>query len=124
MTVLPHVADSVAAGATMTCRPCARIPGGTVIASSHIAFANRRGPDREARPRERPLIIANPPGDRGFRAMIGAFLAAGGRRPAELESVLRIRFRNALVRPRDLAGERLDVWYVYRDGHWITEGET
>jgi hypothetical protein len=70
------------------------------------------------------MIIANPPGDRGFRAMIDAFLLAGGRRPEELESVLRTRFRQARVRPRDLAGERFDVWYVYRDGHWIDEGGT
>jgi hypothetical protein len=70
------------------------------------------------------MIIANPPGDRGFRAMIDAFLMAGGRRPEELESVLRVRFQEALVRPRDLAAEQFDVWYVYRDGHWISEEET
>ena len=96
--------------------------GGTV--SSHVvAFALRGIPDRDAR-RERPVIIANPLGDRGFRVMIDSFLAAGGRRPEELEAALRIRFPDALVRPRDLAGERFDVWYVYRDGHWISEGET
>ena len=94
--------------------------GGTV--SSHVvAFAHRGIPDRDAR-RERPVIIANPHGDRGFRATIDAFLVAGGRRPEELEAALRIRFPDALVRPRDLAGERFDVWYVYRDGHWISEG--
>ena len=56
--------------------------------------------------------------------MIDAFLMAGGRRPEELESVLRVRFQEALVRPRDLAAEQFDVWYVYRDGHWISEEET
>lgn len=55
--------------------------------------------------------------------MIDAFLMAGGRRPEELASVLRLRFPDALVRPRDLAGERVAVRYVYRDGHWISEGE-
>jgi hypothetical protein len=70
------------------------------------------------------MIIANPPGDRRFRSMIDAFLVGAGRRPEELESVLRTRFPSALVRRRDLAGERFDVWYVYRDGHWISEGGT
>jgi hypothetical protein len=23
------------------------------------------------------------------------------------------------VRPRELAGERTQIWYVYRDGHWV-----
>jgi len=55
--------------------------------------------------------------------MIDAFLVADGRRPEELEAALRIQFPDALVRPRDLAGERFDAWYVYRDGHWISEGE-
>jgi hypothetical protein len=70
------------------------------------------------------MVIANPPGDRRFRSMIDSFLVSGGRRPEELESILRVRYRAALVRQRDLAGERFDVWYVYRDGHWIGEGET
>jgi hypothetical protein len=101
------------------------LPGGSVIGSSLIVpFADRSIPDRDARPRERPMIIANPPHDREFRAMIDAFLAAGGRRPEDLQSALRLRFPDAVVRPRDLAGERFDVWYVYRDGHWISEGET
>ena len=69
------------------------------------------------------MIIANPPGDQRFRAMIDAFLVAGGHRPEDLEAVLRVQFPEALVRPRDLAAERFDVWYVYRDGHWISERE-
>jgi hypothetical protein len=70
----------------------------------------------------RPTIIANPPGDRPFRGLIDGFLLSGGRRPEDLEVVLRARFPMAVVRPRGLAGEQFEVWYVYRDGHWIREG--
>ena len=43
--------------------------------------------------------------------------------PALLQDCLRIRWPLALVRPRELAGERTQIWYVYRDGHWIrTDG--
>jgi len=36
-----------------------------------------------------------------------------------LQRRLRDRFPRAIVRPRELAGERLEIWYVYRDGRWI-----
>ena len=67
----------------------------------------------------RPTIIANPAGDREFRALIDRFLLAGGRAPRDLELTLRTRYPEAVVRQRELAGENLEVWYVYRDGHWI-----
>lgn len=67
----------------------------------------------------RPTIIANPPGDRPFRALIDRFLLAGGREPRDLEATLRTRYPTAIVRRRELAGENFEVWYVYRDGHWI-----
>ena len=99
--------------------------GGTVIGLTPFAvFPDGPSPDRDVRPRECPMIIANPRRDRRFRAMIDAFLVAGGRRPDDLEAILRIQFPEALVRRRDLAAERFDVWYVYRDGHWISEGAT
>ena len=39
--------------------------------------------------------------------------------PAMLQDCLRGRYPRALVRPRELAGEQTQIWYVYRDGHWI-----
>jgi hypothetical protein len=39
--------------------------------------------------------------------------------PDELQALLRTRYPNAAVHARELAGERILVWYVYRDGHWI-----
>ena len=66
----------------------------------------------------RPTIVANPSGDPRFRSMTERFLLSGGRSPEELQAILRTRYPDAVVRRRGLAGERLDVWYVYRDGHW------
>jgi len=67
----------------------------------------------------RPVIIANPPGDREFRHMIDSARVSGRWRPQDLEKMLRTRYANAVVRPRELEAERIEVWYVYRDGHWI-----
>ena len=57
-----------------------------------------------------------------FAPLIESFLRAGGRRPGDLEAALRLRYPRAVVRPRSLDGERLEVWYAYREGHWIREG--
>jgi hypothetical protein len=70
-------------------------------------------------PRPRPIVVVNPATDARFREMVDRFVANGGNNPEDLEAVLRTRYPAAVVRPRELAGERFDVWYVYRDGHWI-----
>lgn len=67
----------------------------------------------------RPVVIANPPGDGEFREMIESALLSGSWRPQDLEALLRSRYPNAVVRPRELDAEHIEVWYVYRDGHWI-----
>ena len=66
-----------------------------------------------------PVIVANPAGDTEFRAFIDASLPAAAGRAEDLQALLRRRYPQALVRPRELAAERTVVWYVYRDGHWI-----
>jgi hypothetical protein len=38
--------------------------------------------------------------------------------PAELQTLLRDRYPQTVVRSRDLSGETTSVWYVYRDGRW------
>jgi len=70
----------------------------------------------------RPTIVANPPDDAQFGALIAAFLMSGGGRAEDLEAALRAEYPEAVVRPRALAGERFEVWYVYRDGHWVRSG--
>jgi hypothetical protein len=70
-------------------------------------------------PRRRPIVVANPPSDVVLRSMVDTFLMSAGRIPMELESILRTKFPDAVVRPRELSGEPFEIWYVYRDGHWI-----
>jgi hypothetical protein len=69
--------------------------------------------------RRRPLIVANPPSDQEFRRMIDRFLLTSSSEPGDLEATLRTRYPEATVRRRELTGESVEVWYVYRDGHWI-----
>jgi hypothetical protein len=72
--------------------------------------------------RRRPIVVINPSNDARFREMVDRFVATGGSRPDDLEAALRGQYPQAVVRPRELAGERFEVWYVYRDGHWIRSG--
>jgi hypothetical protein len=67
----------------------------------------------------RPRIIANPSTDAAFLEHIDRYLASGGRRPEDLQTALRSAYPQAVVRRRSLAGERIEIWYVYRDGHWV-----
>lgn len=77
------------------------------------------GPRAPSLPPRRPIVVVNPGSDLQFRQMVDRSVANGGRSPDDLEAALRTRYPAAVVRPRELAGERFDVWYVYRDGHWI-----
>ena len=67
----------------------------------------------------RPTLVLNPPGDDAFRASAEGLIEGGIVEPAVLEDRLRQRWPHALVRPRELAGEQSQIWYVYREGHWI-----
>lgn len=51
--------------------------------------------------------------------MIEAALLSGRCSREDLEAILRTRYPDAVVRPRELEAEETVVWYVYRDGHWI-----
>jgi hypothetical protein len=85
-----------------------------------IAAGVEEDTPRDAEPEPtRPIVVANPPSDSAFRALIDAALRAQDWRPQDLQTVLRTRYPASIVRPRALAGERFVVWYVYRDGHWI-----
>jgi len=67
---------------------------------------------------QRPALITNPADDVAFRDYAEAALQEG-QSDAELQQTLRRDYPRAVVRTRDLAGERQVVWYVYRDGHWV-----
>lgn len=68
--------------------------------------------------RERPVLIASPGDDAAFRELAHEELENGAATAGALEVGLRARYPKAVVRPRDLTGERVVVWYVYREGRW------
>jgi hypothetical protein len=72
------------------------------------------------------VIVANPPGDDAFVALVTAIVDAGIDTPEALQAELRTRYPLAVVRPRELSGEHRRLWYAYRDGRWqpITDEET
>jgi hypothetical protein len=67
---------------------------------------------------QRPDLITNPADDVAFRDHAEAALIEG-QSVAEFQEILRRDYPSAVVRARDLAGERSVVWYVYRDGRWV-----
>ena len=69
--------------------------------------------------RRRPTIVANPAGDATFTARVEECLTAGLSDPSELERALRRDYPAVVVRRREISNEPVEVWYVYRDGHWI-----
>jgi hypothetical protein len=66
----------------------------------------------------RLVLVTNPADDRGFAAAATRLAAEVVGRPEALQAMLRMRYRRAVVRRRDLAGEQFETWYVYRDGRW------
>lgn len=70
--------------------------------------------------RVRPLLVINPVGDARFVRACEALVDAGVTEPEELQASLRDGYPAAVVRPRSLSGEVTVVWYVYRDGHWVS----
>ncbi|MEA2519852.1 MAG: hypothetical protein QOF49_1932 [Chloroflexota bacterium] len=66
----------------------------------------------------RPTLVLSPPDDDAFRATAEGLLRSGIDGPGALQAGLRRTYPAALVRPRELAGEHIEMWYVYRDGHW------
>lgn len=70
----------------------------------------------------RPTLVLNPPDDEAFRTSAERLVEDAVRDPSELQVRLRERWPRALVRRRELAGENAQIWYVYRDGHWVRGG--
>jgi hypothetical protein len=66
----------------------------------------------------RPTLVVNPVTDRSFAAFAEQQLDEDAGTTAELQVRLRVRYPRSAVHARALAGERITVWYVYRDGHW------
>lgn len=66
----------------------------------------------------RPTLVPNPVTDRGFVSYAEGLVDEARLSMAEFEARLRVRYPRAAVHARELAGERITVWYVYRDGRW------
>jgi hypothetical protein len=70
----------------------------------------------------RPTLVINPVADRDFRGFAESHLQRAQSAP-ELQRRLRTRYPAAVVRARELTGERVLVWYVYRDGRWTRSAD-
>ena len=65
-------------------------------------------------------LVLNPRDDTPFVALAERLVADGVRSPGELQDRLRREYPDAVVRARELDGEAFTIWYVYRDGHWVS----
>jgi hypothetical protein len=70
-------------------------------------------------PRQAMLVI-NPIGDSSFVRACNEAMGAHPDRPDSLQAKLREDYPSAVVRPRSLSGELTTIWYVYRDGYWVS----
>lgn len=66
----------------------------------------------------RPTLVTNPVADRDFSAFAEEQLDVGVMKIEAFQARLHVRYPQAVVHARDLAGEASMIWYVYRDGHW------
>lgn len=66
----------------------------------------------------RPTLVVNPVTDRSFSTFAEHQLDVGDVTIPDFQTRLRVRYPQAVVRARELAGEFTAIWYVYRDGHW------
>jgi hypothetical protein len=69
------------------------------------------------------MLVLNPLDDDEFRKAAQGAVDAGALAPATLQRILRLRYPKSIVRPRDLVGERAEMWYVYREGRWVRSGD-
>jgi hypothetical protein len=67
-----------------------------------------------------PTLFINPRRDAEFVERVTSE-AASATGPEDLRSRLSRWYPSVIVRRRSLEGERAEVWYVYRDGHWVVE---
>lgn len=69
-----------------------------------------------------PTLVLNPSDDDDFRSLAEGLIERGVLEPHQLQAQLREHWPRAVVRPRELAGEQAEIWYVYRDGRWVRTG--
>lgn len=67
------------------------------------------------------MLVINPRDDEAFVGVCHGLIGDNAT-PAAFEAALHPQYPDAVVRARDLSSEQANVWYVYRDGHWIRPG--
>jgi hypothetical protein len=93
---------------------------GCSVPEIRIGAAGGDWPALSSQPSDVRAFVINPRRDKAFVDMVeGDGLSA--RSPGDLEARLREEYPRAIVRPRQLEGERAEVWYVYREGMWVSE---
>ena len=71
----------------------------------------------------RPTLVINPVTDGTFVTLAERLVDDGAQTTEALQAALRVRYPRAAVHARELAGEPIMMWYVYRDGHWTNPRE-
>lgn len=69
-----------------------------------------------------PTLVINPADDLEFERLARSLLPEVGWSPEGLERLLSPRFPRVVVHRRELSSERIEMWYVYRDGRWTRSG--
>ena len=68
----------------------------------------------------RPVLVINPLTDDAFRRATAAVLDAAPDDIYAAQRLLRLDYPRAVIRARDLSDESVVVWYVYREGVWVS----
>lgn len=88
--------------------------------SSHGSRARPSAGDDDPVRTSGPSLVINPRQDIGFVEACATAMESAPQAPSALQEALRSDYPQVTVRPRALSGERLRVWYVYRDGYWVS----
>jgi hypothetical protein len=78
--------------------------------------------EAHARPMQslrRPVLVINPVDDHAFAAATQQLLDEGILELDEFSDRLRVTYPDAAAHPREIAGEPILIWYVYREGRWV-----
>ncbi len=67
-----------------------------------------------------PLLMINPSTDRELGQLARGLVIDAQATPETLEAALRPLFPRLVVHRRELSGEDVQIWYVYREGHWVS----
>jgi hypothetical protein len=70
--------------------------------------------------REGPQLRINPATDLEFEDLALGLAIDIRATPESLQAELRRTFPRVVVHRRELSGEAVQVWYVYREGHWVS----